>query len=144
MEPVYAEVRRLRNRQILIGVLTIVSAAIVLTVAMRSVIVRPIEALAAAARRVGEGDFAVRAPASARDEIGELGAAFNEMTTRLAPGPRGPRAEDPQPPPAPRAPPPGGRHPPGCAPPRPPRPGPPARRPGGPAPAAPPGRAPPP
>src|SRR5437867_3860920 len=84
MEPVYAEVRRLRNRQILIGVLTIVSAAIVLTVAMRSVIVRPIEALAAAARRVGEGDFAVRAPAGARDEIGELGAAFNEMTGRLA------------------------------------------------------------
>ena len=84
MEPVYAEVRRLRNRQILIGVLTIVSAAIVLTVAMRSVIVRPIEALAAAARRVGEGDFAVRAPAGARDEIGELGAAFNEMTARLA------------------------------------------------------------
>jgi class 3 adenylate cyclase/HAMP domain-containing protein len=84
MEPVFAEVRRLRNRQILIGVLTILSAGVVLTVAMRSVIVRPIGALAAAARRVGEGDFAVRAPARARDEIGELGAAFNEMTGRLA------------------------------------------------------------
>ena len=84
MEPVFAEVRRLRNRQILIGVLTILSAGVVLTVAMRSVVVRPIEALAAAARRVGEGDFAARASASARDEIGELGAAFNEMTGRLA------------------------------------------------------------
>src|SRR5439155_111413 len=56
----------------------------VLTVTMRSVVVRPIEALAVAARRVGEGDFAARASVGARDEIGELGAAFNEMTTRLA------------------------------------------------------------
>jgi len=67
MEPVFAEVRRHRNRQIMIGVLTIVSAALVLTVAMRSVIIRPIAALATTARR-----------------IGELGVAFNEMTSRLA------------------------------------------------------------
>ncbi len=84
MEPVFAEVRRHRNRQIVIGILTIVSAAVVLTVAMRSVIVRPIGVLAATARRVGEGDFTARAPEGARDEIGELGAAFNEMTSRLA------------------------------------------------------------
>jgi len=84
MEPVFAEVRRHRNRQILIGVLTIISAAVVLTVAMRFVIIRPIEALATTARRVGEGDFGARASESARDEIGELGVAFNEMTARLA------------------------------------------------------------
>ena len=84
MEPVFAEVRRHRNRQIMIGVLTIVSAAVVLTVAMRSVIIRPIAALATTARRVGEGDFSARAPEGARDEIGELGVAFNEMTSRLA------------------------------------------------------------
>ncbi len=84
MEPVFAEGRRLRDRQLLIGILTILSAAAVLTVAMRSVVVRPIEALGATARRVGEGDFAARAPQAARDEIGELGAAFNEMTSRLA------------------------------------------------------------
>ncbi len=84
MEPVFAEVRRHRNRQIMIGVLTIVSAALVLTVAMRSVIIRPIAALATTARRVGEGDFSARAPEGARDEIGELGVAFNEMTSRLA------------------------------------------------------------
>jgi class 3 adenylate cyclase/HAMP domain-containing protein len=84
MEPVFAEVRRHRNRQVLIGILTIFSAAGVLTVAMRSVVVRPIAALAATARRVGEGDFTVRAAEGARDEIGELGAAFNEMTSRLA------------------------------------------------------------
>jgi class 3 adenylate cyclase/HAMP domain-containing protein len=83
MEPVFGEVRRHRNHQILIAVLTILSAAAILTVAMRSVIVRPIVALSAVARRIGEGDFAARAPADARDEIGELGGAFNDMTARL-------------------------------------------------------------
>src|SRR3989442_8960014 len=63
---------------------TIVSGGIALTAGRRWVIVRPIGALAAAARGGGGGAFAVRAPAGARDEIGELGAAFNEMTGRLA------------------------------------------------------------
>jgi len=84
MEPVFTEVRRLRNRQLMIAALTILSAAAVLTIAMRSVVVRPIVALSAVARRVGDGDFQARAPAGARDEIGELGGAFNEMTSRLA------------------------------------------------------------
>jgi len=84
MEPVFAEVRRHRNRQILIAALTILAAAGVLTVAMGSVVVRPIAELSTAARRVGDGDFAARAPAKARDEIGELGGAFNDMTSRLA------------------------------------------------------------
>src|SRR5215813_8724094 len=84
MEPVFAEVRRLRNRQLMIAALTILSAAAVLTIAMRSVVVRPIVALSAVARRVGDGDFQARAAGGARDEIGELGGAFNEMTSRLA------------------------------------------------------------
>jgi class 3 adenylate cyclase len=83
MEPVFAEVRRQRNRQILIGLLTIVAAAGVLALAMRQVVVRPVHALALVARRIGEGDFDVRAPASSGDEVGELGAALNDMTARL-------------------------------------------------------------
>jgi len=84
MEPVFGEVRRHRNRQILIAALTILAAAAVLTVAMSSVVVRPISALSAVARRIGDGDFEARAPAQARDEIGELGGAFNDMTSRLS------------------------------------------------------------
>ena len=64
--------------------MTIVAAASVLTVAMRRVVIRPIDQLAVAARRVGEGDFGARAPAGSHDEIGQLGAAFNDMTARLA------------------------------------------------------------
>ena len=84
MEPVFADVRRLRNRQILIALLTIAAAAGVLTVAMGSVIIRPLEVLSAAARRVGAGDFEARASVASRDEIGALGAAFNDMTGRLS------------------------------------------------------------
>jgi class 3 adenylate cyclase len=36
------------------------------------------------ARRIGEGDFAVRARAGAGDEVGELGGALNDMTEHLA------------------------------------------------------------
>ena len=84
MAPVLAEVRRHRNRQFLIGGLTIVAAAAVLTIAMRRVVIRPLGQLSAAGWRVGAGDFEARAPVTSRDEIGQLGAAFNDMTARLA------------------------------------------------------------
>lgn len=84
MEPVFAEVRRQRNAQLVIGALTIVAAGVVMTLAMRRVVVQPIETLAHVARRVGDGDFDARVPVRARDEIGDLGLAFNEMTAHLA------------------------------------------------------------
>jgi class 3 adenylate cyclase/HAMP domain-containing protein len=84
MAPVFAEVRRQRNRQVVIGFLTIVAAGAVLTVAMGRIVVRPINDLAAAARRIGEGAFAARAAVRSGDEIGDLGVAFNDMTGRLA------------------------------------------------------------
>ena len=84
MEPVFAEVTRHRNRQLAIGALTIIAAGAVLTVAMRRIVLRPVDRLAAVARRVGDGDFSARAPVAARDELGQLGTAFNDMTARLA------------------------------------------------------------
>ena len=84
MEPVFAETRRQRNSQLVIAGLTIFAAGAVMTVAMRRVVVRPIGALATVARRVGDGDFDARVPVASRDEIGQLGIAFNEMTGRLA------------------------------------------------------------
>ena len=84
MAPVLAEVRRHRDRQFLIGGLTIAAAAAVLTVAMRRIVVRPLTQLSDTARRVGAGDFDARAPVTSRDEIGGLGAAFNDMTSRLS------------------------------------------------------------
>jgi len=84
MEPVFAQVRAQRNRQILIGVLTIAAAAGALAVAMRLVVVRPVHELARVARRIGTGDFEARASAGGGDEMAELGAAINDMTLHLA------------------------------------------------------------
>jgi class 3 adenylate cyclase len=84
LEPVMAEVRAQRNRQILIGLLTIVAAAGVLAVAMRSVVVRPIQGLVEVAHRIGEGDFTARAQTRSGDEVATLGASLNDMTERLA------------------------------------------------------------
>jgi class 3 adenylate cyclase/HAMP domain-containing protein len=84
MEPVFAEVARHRNRQLTIGAITILAAGILLALAMRRIVLRPVAQLAMAARRVGQGDFAARVPAIGRDELGQLGVAFNDMTGRLA------------------------------------------------------------
>jgi len=84
MEPVFAEVARHRNRQLAIGALTILVAGAVLGFAMRRIVLRPVAQLAEAARRVGAGDFQARVPTIAGDELGQLGAVFNDMTGRLA------------------------------------------------------------
>src|SRR5438309_3681241 len=57
MEPVLAAVAAQRNRQMFVALLTIVAAAGVLGLAMRRVVVRPIQDLARVAHRIGEGDF---------------------------------------------------------------------------------------
>jgi class 3 adenylate cyclase/HAMP domain-containing protein len=84
MEPVFAEVAHHRNRQLGLGLLTIVAAGGVLAVAMRRIVLRPVDQLATTARRVGAGDFSARVPVAGRDELGQLGSAFNDMTARLA------------------------------------------------------------
>jgi class 3 adenylate cyclase/HAMP domain-containing protein len=84
MAPVLAAVQAQRNRQIMVGIVTIIVAAGALALVMRFVVVRPIQNLALAARRIGEGDFAVRVSADSGDEVAELGGALNDMTARLA------------------------------------------------------------
>ena len=84
MAPVFAAVHAQRNRQIMVGIVTIIVAGGALALVMRSVVVRPIQSLALAAKRIGEGDFAVRVSADSGDEMAELGGALNDMTARLA------------------------------------------------------------
>jgi class 3 adenylate cyclase/HAMP domain-containing protein len=59
-------------------------AGTLLGFAMRRIVLRPVAQLATAARRVGAGDFEARVPAIGRDELGQFGAAFNDMTDRLS------------------------------------------------------------
>jgi class 3 adenylate cyclase len=84
LEKLDAELRIARWRQIGIAVLTILLAAGVLVVAMGRLVLRPIGAVAAAADRIGSGDFAARVPSQSPDEIGQLGRAINDMAGRLS------------------------------------------------------------
>jgi two-component system OmpR family sensor kinase len=47
-------------------------------------LVRPLDQLAAAARRFGAGDIAARADLTVSDEVGDVGRAFDEMADRTA------------------------------------------------------------
>ncbi len=46
--------------------------------------VRPLRRLTAAARRIAEGDLTARVEVSSEDEIGQLGAVFNDISGRLS------------------------------------------------------------
>lgn len=47
-------------------------------------LVRPLQVLQRASRRVAHGDLGVRVPDEAADELGDVGRAFNDMTAALA------------------------------------------------------------
>lgn len=47
-------------------------------------VTRPVEQLAGAARNVAAGNWSVRVEPKSRDEVGELGRAFNQMTRQLS------------------------------------------------------------
>lgn len=83
LERLDAELRAARNRQIAGAIATIVAITAALVVFMGRVVVQPIAAMAAVARRIGSGDFRAHVIVASEDEIGELGQVLNEMTGSL-------------------------------------------------------------
>jgi signal transduction histidine kinase len=77
-----ATVRR-HVREVVAITSAVLVVGILLGLGMTIVLTRPLTQLARAAEAVGRGDFAWRAPAWARDEIGQLGASFARMAERL-------------------------------------------------------------
>ena len=72
------------NRSVLFGALIAGLAAVAVTLALSSRILRPVERLTAAAQRMERGDLTVRVPVTSEDEIGQLAHAFNSMAGSLA------------------------------------------------------------
>ena len=72
------------NRSTLYGAGVATLAAIAVTLILAGGILRPVERLTAAARRMKTGDLSVQVPVESKDEIGELGHAFNAMAGSLA------------------------------------------------------------
>jgi two-component system chemotaxis sensor kinase CheA len=82
MAVVEAQAERVRGRVVLAGVLALVFSALS-ALLLAAGISRPVQRLAAASRRIGEGDLDVTVSEPQGDEIGELGAALNEMSASL-------------------------------------------------------------
>ncbi|MGQ9490098.1 MAG: sensor histidine kinase [Anaerolineae bacterium] len=72
------------NRSLLLGALIAGLVAVVVTFATSSRILRPVERLTEAARRMEKGDLSARVDIEAEDEIGQLAHAFNAMANSLA------------------------------------------------------------
>ena len=71
------------DRGLVAALVTVAVLALATSVLLSRRIVRPVEALAAAAKDLGEGDLGRRVALDGGDEIGRLGRAFNEMASRL-------------------------------------------------------------
>jgi signal transduction histidine kinase len=71
------------NRALLLAAGVAGLAAVLLTLGLSRRILRPVEALTAAARRMGRGDLSQRVEVQSNDEIGELARAFNAMADGL-------------------------------------------------------------
>lgn len=54
-----------------------------LTVGLVGVLVKPLQALSEAAKKVGQGEFGVQVPVPSKDEVGQLMATFNQMSANL-------------------------------------------------------------
>src|SRR5262249_35665685 len=69
--------------RLLVAALAAGLVALALSWALSRRILGPVEALTAAARRLGRGDLSSRVTVASRDEIGELSRAFNAMAEDL-------------------------------------------------------------
>ncbi|HLY97680.1 MAG TPA: HAMP domain-containing sensor histidine kinase [Candidatus Angelobacter sp.] len=73
---------RIRNISLLIASVSVV-LGIIVSAFVAGRISQPVQDLAAAAERIGQGDWEVHVEASASGEIGKLASAFNHMTQEL-------------------------------------------------------------
>ena len=71
------------NTILLISLLVAFVIALLLSSILSSVTTRSLRAMAAAAARIGNGDFSRRIPVTSKDEAGELARIMNDMTARI-------------------------------------------------------------
>jgi methyl-accepting chemotaxis protein len=76
---VLAPARALTLRIVVLFSAATVGAAVLLVILLRRVVLAPIDALSAGAKRVGAGDYARTVTVNANDELGQLAATMNSM-----------------------------------------------------------------
>jgi signal transduction histidine kinase len=67
-----------------LGMVLLIVLAIVSTRNLRAAVLRPLGALADAARRIGAGDFGARVAVAAEGELGLVASAFDQMAEQLS------------------------------------------------------------
>ncbi|MBI4138762.1 HAMP domain-containing protein [Candidatus Uhrbacteria bacterium] len=78
-----AEANHILRRDIFIIALAVMTLILFGWVAMERVILRRLQAIIDASKRFARGDFSGRVPTVMKDEIGDLGIAFNKMAGQL-------------------------------------------------------------
>jgi signal transduction histidine kinase len=81
-EEALAPTSQLEKQLLLLGLIVLFGTLLLLWT-MTQGIITPIRLLTAAAKRIAIGDYKTPLPVRRRDEIGQLGAAFNTMTAEL-------------------------------------------------------------
>jgi len=79
---IYASAKKLRGVLLKIS-LTLLALVVAAALFIARSVSRPIKELTAVSKTIAEGEFSARADVRARDEIGELAAAFNRMADSL-------------------------------------------------------------
>jgi len=72
------------NRTLLYGALMAAIIALLLGIFLSRTLTRPIRELTRATHAVSQGDLSQQVPIRSNDELGELGKAFNKMSTELS------------------------------------------------------------
>ena len=72
------------SKTLVIAVTAMIFAICVASMLVAQAAVRPVRRLEEGTRKISSGDYEINIPVMARDEIGDLTAAFNEMSRNLA------------------------------------------------------------
>ncbi len=84
LQPVDASLDELRWRTVQMGILAALAVASAVTLFAHRKIVRPVQSLLRATRRIAQGDLSKPLPVATSTEIGQLQASFDEMRRGLA------------------------------------------------------------
>ncbi|NOY99353.1 MAG: HAMP domain-containing protein [Chloroflexi bacterium] len=84
LDPVEQRYLERTNQALLLAALGATVIALLLGVLLARSLTRPLRELTAATRAVARGDLEQQVPVRSRDELGELSAAFNQMSADLA------------------------------------------------------------
>jgi two-component system NtrC family sensor kinase len=78
------EMQDSQNRLLLFGVIALAAVSLMIYLLVNRMVLRPLQKIVAATRKVAAGDLHYRIAMAQRDEIGILADSFNEMTNKLS------------------------------------------------------------